>query len=39
MRDLAPEADLRGQVVVAARALDQHAEAGIGKTRAAVLDH
>ena len=39
MRDVAPEADHRGQVVVAGRALDQHAEAGIGKTRAAVLDH
>ncbi len=38
-RDVAPHADDGREVIVAGRAIDEHAEAGVGKTRTAVLDH
>ena len=38
-RNIAAHADLGRQVVVAGRALDQHAKAGVGEARAGILDH
>jgi hypothetical protein len=39
VRDVGPQPELLGEHVVAGRALDQHAEAGVGEARAVVLRH
>ncbi len=38
-RNIAADADNGGEIVVAGGALDQDAEAGVGKSRAGIFDH